>query len=75
MRLRRSGRPIEGGPRDGRMVGSIGDIGCYSFNGNKLITTGGGGMLVTDDEAIAHDEHGTCRRRHGYLDGHTITTR
>jgi len=31
-------------------LGSIGDIGCYSFNGNKMITTGGGGMLVTNRE-------------------------
>jgi perosamine synthetase len=31
----------------GRPLGSIGDIGCFSFNGNKLITTGGGGMIVT----------------------------
>ena len=32
----------------GSKVGSIGDIGCFSFNGNKIITAGGGGMLVTD---------------------------
>ncbi len=32
----------------GRPVGHLGDIGCFSFNGNKIITTGGGGMLVTD---------------------------
>lgn len=31
----------------GRMVGTFGHAGCLSFNGNKLITTGGGGMLVT----------------------------
>ncbi|HAR97334.1 MAG TPA: aminotransferase DegT [Syntrophus sp. (in: bacteria)] len=31
----------------GRMTGSIGDLGCFSYNGNKIITTGGGGMLVT----------------------------
>ncbi|MEA2517938.1 MAG: hypothetical protein QOF49_18, partial [Chloroflexota bacterium] len=37
----------------GRQVGSVGRIGCFSFNGNKLITTGGGGMLVTDDEGLA----------------------
>jgi perosamine synthetase len=36
-----------------RMVGRLGDIACFSFNGNKLITTGGGGMVVTDDGAIA----------------------
>ena len=37
----------------GRHVGTIARVGCFSFNGNKLITTGGGGMLVTDDEALA----------------------
>lgn len=36
-----------------RMAGRIGDIACFSFNGNKLITTGGGGMIVTDNEAWA----------------------
>jgi perosamine synthetase len=34
----------------GRPLGSIGDIGCFSFNGNKIITTGGGGMLVTSNQ-------------------------
>ena len=32
------------------MVGKLGDIACFSFNGNKIITTGGGGMIVTDNE-------------------------
>jgi perosamine synthetase len=36
-----------------RMVGHLGDIACFSFNGNKVITTGGGGMIVTDNEAWA----------------------
>lgn len=36
-----------------QMVGHIGDIACFSFNGNKLITTGGGGMITTDNEAWA----------------------
>ncbi|UZQ50528.1 LegC family aminotransferase [Clostridium kluyveri] len=36
----------------GKKVGSIGHISCFSFNGNKLITTGAGGMLVTDDEKL-----------------------
>lgn len=31
-----------------RSVGSLGDIACFSFNGNKIITTGGGGMVVTN---------------------------
>ena len=37
----------------GKGVGTIGRIAAFSFNGNKLITTGGGGMVVTDDEALA----------------------
>lgn len=37
----------------GRPVGQLGDVGCFSFNGNKLITAGGGGMLVTDEESMA----------------------
>ena len=37
----------------GKAVGSLGDIACFSFNGNKLITTGGGGMIVTDNEETA----------------------
>jgi perosamine synthetase len=37
----------------GRNVGALGDIACLSFNGNKLITTGGGGMVVTADETLA----------------------
>jgi len=34
----------------GEPAGSFGDIGCFSFNGNKIITTSGGGMLVTRRE-------------------------
>ena len=37
----------------GRHTGTVGDIGCYSFNGNKIITTGGGGMAVTDNNEYA----------------------
>ena len=37
----------------GRQVGTIGRLGCFSFNGNKIITTGGGGMITTDDAALA----------------------
>src|SRR3984885_4279367 len=37
----------------GLPLGSSGDIACFSFNGNKIITTGGGGMLVTDNEEWA----------------------
>lgn len=34
----------------GKYAGTIGDVGVYSFNGNKIITTGGGGMIVSDNE-------------------------
>jgi dTDP-4-amino-4,6-dideoxygalactose transaminase len=58
----------------GRAAGSFGLAGVLSFNGNKIVTTGGGGMLVTDDgrvatqarhlatqarEPVAHYEHRT----------------
>src|SRR5207247_7436352 len=36
----------------GRMTGAIAALGVYSFNGNKIITTSGGGMLVSDNAAM-----------------------
>ncbi|NEQ64707.1 MAG: pyridoxal phosphate-dependent aminotransferase [Symploca sp. SIO2D2] len=36
----------------GRTPGTLGKIGIYSFNGNKIITTSGGGMLVSDDQGL-----------------------
>ncbi len=40
------------GKYQGKYAGTIGDVGVYSFNGNKIITTGGGGMIVSDDEDL-----------------------
>lgn len=37
----------------GKKTGSFGKTGCFSFNGNKIITTGGGGMVVTNDVNVA----------------------
>lgn len=37
----------------GRHTGTFGRLGTFSFNGNKIITTGGGGMIITDDPVIA----------------------
>jgi perosamine synthetase len=37
----------------GRMTGSLGDLACFSFYANKIITTGEGGMITTSDEALA----------------------
>ena len=38
---------------NGRQVGTFGRLGCFSFNGNKMLTTGAGGMVVTDDGELA----------------------
>ena len=40
------------GRYEGLHAGTIGDVGVYSFNGNKIITTGGGGMIVSMDEGL-----------------------
>jgi perosamine synthetase len=42
-----------GATYQGVPTGRIGDLGCFSFNGNKLITTGGGGMIVTSNPDYA----------------------
>ena len=42
-----------GATRDGRPAGSAGLAGVYSFNGNKIVTTSGGGAIVTDDRGLA----------------------
>ena len=39
-----------GATYNGKQTGTFGKYGIYSFNGNKIITTSGGGMLVSDDE-------------------------
>ncbi len=51
----------------GRKVGSIGDLGCFSFQQSKNITGGEGGIVVTDDEKLAD----ACRkmRHHGEVFG------
>jgi perosamine synthetase len=42
-----------GSEYNGKRVGTLGEMGCLSFNGNKIITTGGGGMVLTDDDELA----------------------
>ena len=52
------------GPLAGRQVGTIGIVGCFSFNGNKIITTGGGGMIAASDASMAvHAKHLTTQAR------------
>lgn len=41
-----------GGRYKGRMLGAIGDVGCFSFQHYKVITSGEGGMVVTDDDEV-----------------------
>ena len=47
----------------GQKLGTIGDIGCYSFFSNKNISTGEGGMLITNNDEYA--EHAKLMRSHG----------
>lgn len=43
------------GPFTGKYAGTIGDYGCFSFNGNKIITTGGGGAITAKDpQRVGH---------------------
>jgi perosamine synthetase len=42
-----------GAEHQGRKVGTIGNIGCFSFFANKIITTGEGGAVTTDDPVLA----------------------
>jgi dTDP-4-amino-4,6-dideoxygalactose transaminase len=54
--------------RDGRAAGTFGDAGCFSFYPSKNMTVGGdGGILVTDDEALADEAR--ALRNHGRIDG------
>ena len=53
-----------GAEYDGRKLGTYGDIACFSFNGNKLLTTGGGGMIATGNpEWAAHAKHLTTQAK------------
>lgn len=48
----------------GELCGTLGDFGCFSFNGNKVITAGGGGMvLARDPERLAHIRHLSLQSR------------
>lgn len=58
------GTRYDQGPFAGRFAGTIGDFGVYSFNGNKIITTGGGGMLVARDNVVLeHARHLTTQAK------------
>lgn len=46
------GSYITEGALKGRFAGTIGDVGIFSYNGNKIITTGGGGMVVSNNTKL-----------------------
>jgi len=49
------GTKYTSGKYEGKYAGTIGDFGCYSFNGNKIITTGGGGAITANtSEMVDH---------------------
>jgi len=58
-----------GAEDDGRKVGSIGDMGAFSFYPTKNMTTGEGGMVVTDDEELS--ERSDLVRDHGQSEKYT----
>ena len=69
-----------GGSYRGRKLGSIGDIGCFSFESKKNLSTGDGGMLTTNDDIVAERvrrlkwmgiSRGTWERFHGKEPGRT----
>jgi dTDP-4-amino-4,6-dideoxygalactose transaminase len=86
--VRRLGLPIvedaahaPGASLDGRMCGTLGDIGCFSFFSNKNLPVGEGGMLVTDDSDVAERlrllrSHGmttlTWDRHRGHASGYDV---
>ncbi|MEY9878679.1 LegC family aminotransferase [Bradyrhizobium sp. USDA 328] len=62
-----------GSTLNGKGCGTFGHSAVLSFNGNKIVTTGGGGMIVTDDEAHArHARHftSTAKKAHAWAFEH-----
>lgn len=53
LRIIEDAAEVHGAEYKGRKAGGIGDTGCFSFYANKIITTGEGGIIVTNDEEIA----------------------
>lgn len=53
LKIIEDGACAAGAALNGRPAGSLGDIGCFSFHPRKSVTTGEGGMLTTNDDALA----------------------
>jgi perosamine synthetase len=54
----------------GRLVGTVGAIGCFSLQQGKHITTGEGGLVITNDEALARHVFLYVNKAWGYGDPH-----
>lgn len=63
LKIVEDGACAAGSGLNGRAAGSLGDIGCFSFHPRKSVTTGEGGMLTTNDDALA--ERLNMLRNHG----------
>ena len=72
-----------GAELDGKMLGTIGDVGCFSFFSNKNLVTGEGGMITTNNDKIAEDikrkrSHGMTSlswdRHKGHAFSYDVTT-
>lgn len=63
LKIIEDGACAAGASLNGKPAGGLGDIGCFSFHPRKSVTTGEGGMLTTNDDAIA--EHLDRLRNHG----------
>ena len=57
----------------GRFVGTLGDVGCFSLNHNKHISSGDGGMVVTDDDELAERLVGFADKFYSPIEGHRLS--
>lgn len=63
LKIVEDGACAAGAAYKGVAAGALGDLGCFSFHPRKSVTTGEGGMITTNDEALAH--HVDVLRNHG----------
>lgn len=63
LKIVEDGACAAGAAYKGVAAGGLGDLGCFSFHPRKSVTTGEGGMITTNDEALAH--HVDVLRNHG----------